>query len=63
MISIGNITVGGTGKTPLVEHVARGLCERGRSPAVVMRGYGAKHAGASDEAHVLRGNLGASPDG
>jgi tetraacyldisaccharide 4'-kinase len=63
VISIGNITVGGTGKTPLVEHVARGLRERGRSPAVVMRGYGAKHAGASDEALVLRGNLSASADG
>jgi tetraacyldisaccharide 4'-kinase len=63
VISIGNITVGGTGKTPLVEHVSRGLRERGRSPAVVMRGYGAKHGGASDEAHVLCGNLGASSDG
>jgi tetraacyldisaccharide 4'-kinase len=58
VISIGNITVGGTGKTPLVEYLARGLRERGRRPAVIMRGYGAGRAGSCDEAVVLRRNLG-----
>lgn len=69
VISVGNITVGGTGKTPLVEHVARELSAgsflaSGRSPAIVMRGYGARYggspgqAGSSDEARVLRKNLG-----
>lgn len=58
VLSVGNITVGGTGKTPLVEHLARGLAGRGRKPAVVMRGYGATAAGGSDEATLLRENLG-----
>lgn len=58
VISVGNITVGGTGKTPLVEHLARGLVARGRRPAVVMRGYAATAGSGSDEAAVLRANLG-----
>jgi len=39
IISIGNITVGGTGKTPLVEMFARALTEGGRKVAVLSRGY------------------------
>lgn len=39
IISIGNITVGGTGKTPLVEMFARALSEGGRKVAVLSRGY------------------------
>src|SRR2546421_5506259 len=39
VISVGNITVGGTGKTPLVEWIARTLAAEGRSPCVVTRGY------------------------
>lgn len=39
VISIGNITVGGTGKSPAVQMVARILIEHGRHPAIVMRGY------------------------
>jgi tetraacyldisaccharide 4'-kinase len=58
VVSVGNITVGGTGKTPLVEHIAKGLASRGRSPAVVMRGYGAAAGRGSDEASLLRANLG-----
>jgi len=40
VISIGNITAGGTGKTPLVIYVAQTLLKLGRIPAVLSRGYG-----------------------
>lgn len=39
VVSIGNLTVGGTGKTPAVELAVRTLAELGRRPAVVSRGY------------------------
>ena len=39
VISVGNITVGGTGKTPLVEWIARTLAAEGHRPCVVTRGY------------------------
>lgn len=40
VISIGNITAGGTGKTPFVEMTARLLQENGKKVAVISRGYG-----------------------
>ena len=39
VISIGNLTVGGTGKTPVVELFARTLRDRGRRVAILSRGY------------------------
>ncbi len=39
VVCIGNLTVGGTGKTPVVEMFARALRERGRRVAVLSRGY------------------------
>jgi hypothetical protein len=39
-ISIGNLTVGGTGKTPVASWVAQRLIARGLRPAIVLRGYG-----------------------
>ena len=39
VISVGNITVGGTGKTPLVMALAKGLMDRGISVAILSRGY------------------------
>ena len=42
MLSIGNITCGGTGKTPVVEKFARVLNERGRKVAILSRGYKSK---------------------
>src|SRR5467141_3859274 len=39
VISIGNLTVGGTGKTPVVEKIARALQSGGRRVAILSRGY------------------------
>jgi tetraacyldisaccharide 4'-kinase len=40
VLSIGNITVGGTGKTPVAAWAAAALRQKGATPAIVMRGYG-----------------------
>ncbi|MFQ3639932.1 MAG: tetraacyldisaccharide 4'-kinase [Chloracidobacterium sp.] len=40
VIAVGNITAGGTGKTPLVEYIARYLTDEGHETAVLTRGYG-----------------------
>ena len=39
VVVVGNLTVGGTGKTPVVEKFARSLAERGRKVAILSRGY------------------------
>lgn len=39
VVSVGNLTVGGTGKTPLVIHLAQRLAAKGRKVAVLTRGY------------------------
>jgi len=42
VVVVGNLTVGGTGKTPVVETFARALHERGRRVAILSRGYKSK---------------------
>lgn len=49
VLSVGNLTAGGTGKTPCVAWLCDLLRKRGRRPAILMRGYGTKKAGRSDE--------------
>ncbi len=42
VVIVGNITVGGTGKSPLVCHLVESLRKQGFNPGIVSRGYGAK---------------------
>jgi tetraacyldisaccharide 4'-kinase len=56
VVSVGNLTVGGSGKTPLAEVVALALGEMGARPAIVSRGYGRRTRGVhvvSDGRSVL----------
>lgn len=57
VISVGNITTGGTGKTPLVEWLCRMLAREGRKVAILTRGYGRVNPGqrviVSDGLNVL----------
>ncbi|MGY8752362.1 MAG: tetraacyldisaccharide 4'-kinase [Phycisphaerales bacterium] len=50
VIAVGNVTVGGTGKSPLVRWIVRRLREHGHNPAIVMRGYKAVNPALADEA-------------
>ncbi|MDD5730461.1 MAG: tetraacyldisaccharide 4'-kinase [Candidatus Omnitrophica bacterium] len=71
VISVGNITLGGTGKTCLVEFIAGYLKERGRSAAIISRGYKRRPAGnpednkqyaaMGDEPFMLQSNLKDTP--
>jgi tetraacyldisaccharide 4'-kinase len=51
VISVGNLTWGGTGKTPFVEYLARRVIERRQTPLVLTRGYG------TDEVEQIRAHL------
>ncbi len=53
VISVGNLTVGGTGKTPMVAWLAKMLLNAGRRVAVLSRGYGASPNQPNDEALML----------
>lgn len=58
MISVGNLSVGGTGKTPIVSAMAQWLVARGERPAILSRGYRRTRplegvTVVSDGAHVL----------
>lgn len=55
IISVGNLTTGGTGKTPMVQVIARGLIQAGKTVVILSRGYGAEepvdYARALDPKH------------
>lgn len=63
VVSVGNLTCGGTGKTPMVELIAGDLSRLGWKPAILSRGYGAvsggneKETSGNDEYRVLAANL------
>jgi tetraacyldisaccharide 4'-kinase len=57
-VAVGNLTVGGSGKTPVAIWIARYYAERGFSPGILLRGYGGGdearvHARALPSAHVI----------
>jgi tetraacyldisaccharide 4'-kinase len=57
VVSVGNLTLGGTGKTPMVEWVARWFRRRDVRVTVISRGYGAEAGAVNDEALELEQNL------
>lgn len=57
VLSVGNITLGGTGKTPAVEWLARWFTGRGVRVGLVSRGYGSKAGRPNDEALELAQKL------
>jgi len=57
VVSVGNITTGGTGKTPLVCYVARHFRRQAIRVSIVSRGYGAKPGEDNDEAMELADQL------
>ena len=66
VVSVGNLTAGGTGKTPFVAWLARRALSMGRKPGILSRGYGPSPAGTavSDEGVLLADLLGdAVPQG
>lgn len=56
VVSVGNLTLGGTGKTPMVEWVARWYRQHDVRVAILSRGYGGE-GGLNDEGRVLEANL------
>lgn len=54
VVSVGNITVGGTGKTPFVIELVERLTRMGFNPAVVSRGYKSSDDGENDEERMIQ---------
>jgi len=57
VISVGNLTTGGTGKTPMVVLLAHLAREAGCQPGVILRGYGGRQGQEADEVMLLRREL------
>jgi len=56
VVCVGNISMGGTGKTPVTAAVAKMLIDDGHRPVIISRGYGASRRKPSDIAVVSRGD-------
>ena len=57
VVSVGNLTAGGTGKTPVVELLAKTLTEKGRKVAILSRGYRSKPRSLKEKLrHFLSGS-------
>jgi tetraacyldisaccharide 4'-kinase len=57
VVSVGNLTVGGTGKTPLVCWLAEWFQQRGAAVTLISRGYGSRRGRPNDEALELAARL------
>ena len=57
-ISVGNLTAGGTGKTPTAAALAQHLLQEGRRPAILSRGHGKRPGELGDELTLLSESLG-----
>jgi len=57
VISVGNLTVGGTGKTPMVLWLSEKFLAQGKRVAILSRGYRGSH-GTSDEIELMKHRLG-----
>lgn len=57
VVSVGNLTLGGTGKTPVVEWIARWFRKHQTRVTIVSRGYGGQHGARNDEALELEERL------
>ena len=57
VLSVGNLTLGGTGKTPMVEWLARWFRKRDVRVTIISRGYGAEAGSRNDEALELQQKL------
>ena len=49
IVSVGNLTLGGTGKTPMVAWLVQFFLDQGRKPGIISRGYGKAGNGVNDE--------------
>jgi tetraacyldisaccharide 4'-kinase len=57
VVSVGNLSVGGTGKTPMVLWLAEKFLAEGKRVAILTRGYRGRH-GSSDEVELMKNKLG-----
>jgi tetraacyldisaccharide 4'-kinase len=60
VISVGNLSLGGTGKTPMVEWIVGRILAQGKRPGIISRGYGGR-GGPNDEARELAWKLPSVP--